>query len=96
MLRYSFPFLETPEAESKRVSCICQNLNQLDLASQMYATDNLGRLVQNVDQSPKGGTPYGPPIMLANTNAWVYGDMKLLADATNATEVTSGLLYPYA
>lgn len=80
------PALNNAEADSKRASCL-QNMKQQEIGFQMYAADNLGKLVQNIDQinTPTGGA----------TNAWVYGNMKSQIDATNAPEIMAGLLYAY-
>jgi prepilin-type N-terminal cleavage/methylation domain-containing protein len=90
------PALSGAKASAKRVSCM-QNLKQVAIGFQMYSADNAGKLVQNLDQL--GSNPYGVdlPIMSSSgTNAWVYGNMKSQKDATNLSEVTSALLYPYA
>ncbi|HEY3854841.1 MAG TPA: type II secretion system protein [Verrucomicrobiae bacterium] len=80
------PVLNNAESDSKRASCL-QNMKQQEIGFQMYAADNLGRLVQNIQQLG--------PIPAIGSNAWVYGNMKSLIDATNVPEVMAGLLYPY-
>jgi prepilin-type N-terminal cleavage/methylation domain-containing protein len=80
------PALNNAEADSKRASCL-QNMKQQEIGFQMYAADNLGKLVQNIDQ-------LGPAPAIGS-NAWVYGNMKSQIDATNVSEVMTGLLYPY-
>jgi prepilin-type N-terminal cleavage/methylation domain-containing protein len=81
------PVLSGAKARSKQISCL-QNLKQLEAAFQMYAADNGGKLVQNV--SLISGANY-----VLGTNAWVFGNMKLLEDATNLSTITRGELFPY-
>ncbi len=81
------PVLASAKARSKQVSCL-ENLKQLEVAFQMYAADNGGKLVQNV--SLITGDIYG-----LGSNAWVYGNMKSLEDATNPSTITLGELFPY-
>jgi prepilin-type N-terminal cleavage/methylation domain-containing protein len=90
------PVLGNAKASSKRAACL-QNMKQLQLGFQMYAADYVGRLVQNLDQmAPTNGTlPGVTPPPDPTTNAWVYGNMKAPADATNISEITTGLLFPY-
>ncbi len=75
------PALSSAKEKANQIRCI-SNHKQLVLAWSLYKDDNNGRLV--VDD-PWGGTNYP---------SWVYGNMLLSADATNAALVTMGLLYP--
>jgi prepilin-type N-terminal cleavage/methylation domain-containing protein len=89
------PVLGNAKASGKRAACL-QNFKQQELGFQMYAADNISRLVQNIDQANVESN--GPPsegASDAGTNAWVYGNMKSATDATNLSEVTGSLLYPY-
>jgi prepilin-type processing-associated H-X9-DG protein len=76
------PALSSAQAKGRRISCL-NNLKQLALASQIYAADNEGKLVENLPQ-------------YRNDNSWVSGDMKNSNDATNLTLITRGKLFPYA
>ncbi len=80
------PALSSAQANSKRASCL-QNLKQQKIGYQMYAADNLGKLVQNIDELIS--------LPALGTNSWVYGNMKIPIDATNVPEVMAGLIYPY-
>jgi prepilin-type N-terminal cleavage/methylation domain-containing protein/prepilin-type processing-associated H-X9-DG protein len=75
------PALSSAKEKANQVRCI-SNHKQLVLAWSLYKDDNGGRLV--VDD-PWGGTNYP---------SWVYGNMLLAQDATNAALVRTGLLYP--
>jgi len=82
------PVLASAKASAKQSSCL-GNLRQLQLAFQMYATDNRGYLAQNISLT----SVINP---LPATNSWVYGNMKNITDATNALPIKSGELFPYA
>lgn len=75
------PALSAAKAKAHQIRCI-SNHRQLALAWSMYKTDNNGRLV--IDD-PWGGTNYP---------SWVYGNMMNPTEATNATLIKSGLLFP--
>lgn len=81
------PVLSSAKANAKQTSCL-GNLRQLEAAFQMYAADNGGYLIQNVEFDPEFNPAFG-------TNAWVYGDMKNQANSTNALLIKSGELFPY-
>jgi prepilin-type N-terminal cleavage/methylation domain-containing protein/prepilin-type processing-associated H-X9-DG protein len=86
------PALSSAKANTKLVAC-GSNLRQLEIAFQSYAADNGGYLTQNV---PLAGEFNSSTIATSlATNAWVYGDMKELNEATNAVLVKSGEVYPY-
>jgi prepilin-type N-terminal cleavage/methylation domain-containing protein/prepilin-type processing-associated H-X9-DG protein len=77
------PALSSAKEKANQIRCI-SNHKQLVLAWLVYKDDNSGHLV--VDD-PWGGTNYP---------SWVYGNMLLPQDATNAILVRTGLLYPLA
>lgn len=79
------PALNTARARSKAAACL-NHVRQLALGWQMYSNDNNGLLVANTPVAP-GGVP--------STNTWVLGDMKSPTQATNATLIQQGRLYPY-
>jgi general secretion pathway protein G len=82
------PAMLSARANTKLVAC-GSNLRQLEIAFQSYAADNGGYLAQNVPAAAE--FDFAP----ANTNAWVYGDMKEPNEATNAVLVQNGEVYPY-
>lgn len=73
----------TAAKDRARSSACLNHLKQLALGSQLYATDNDGRLVENVPAS-------------VGTNSWVQGNMKNAADATNTMFLRLGRLFPYS
>ena len=77
------PGLATGKSKSQRTVCL-NNLKQAGLSFLMYSADNDGRLPRNY------------PLAEAGSNCWVLGDMKVLSDATNATLIRQGKLFPYA
>jgi prepilin-type N-terminal cleavage/methylation domain-containing protein/prepilin-type processing-associated H-X9-DG protein len=82
------PALSLAKAKGNQVACV-NNLKQLVLASQMYAADYNGKLVQNY---PANGSSFnGEPVP-----PWVAGSMKVLSDSTNTTLIRQGKLFPYA
>jgi prepilin-type processing-associated H-X9-DG protein len=81
------PAFPRAKVTSKQTSCLA-NLWQLDLAFQMYASDNGGHLAQNVAFEPQHNPAFG-------TNSWVYGNMKNQSDATNALLLQGGEQFPY-
>lgn len=81
------PALSGAKATGKQASCM-NNLKQTQAAFQSYAADNAGKLVQNVAE----GQPYEASAVI---KSWVYGNMKILAEATNPVPIRQGELYPY-
>jgi prepilin-type N-terminal cleavage/methylation domain-containing protein/prepilin-type processing-associated H-X9-DG protein len=82
------PALSSAKQKAWEAACL-NNHKQLVLAWSMYKDDNRGLLV--IDDPVTGST-------LAGTNypSWVYGNMVVAAEATNATLIQMGLLYNYA
>jgi len=81
------PALSNAKAGGKQASCL-NNLKQAEMACQMYAADNGGKLVLN---APFAGA-FGEN---GATNGWVYGNMKTMADSTNLAYLRNGKLFPY-
>jgi prepilin-type N-terminal cleavage/methylation domain-containing protein/prepilin-type processing-associated H-X9-DG protein len=81
------PALFGAKANTKQAACM-SNLRQLEIAFQSYAADNGGYLTQNV---PLAADP-NPAV---GTNAWVYGNMKISNEATNALLIEIGQQFPY-
>jgi prepilin-type N-terminal cleavage/methylation domain-containing protein len=92
------PALSSAKAKAKRMVCL-NNLKQLATAWTMYYGDNNSRLACCV--------PYHQPLA-TNLNAWVLGNAQTVpqdpsygqldpgaVDATNATCITRGTLFPY-
>lgn len=75
------PTLGMAKEKAKTVSCLNQ-LKQFAAATQMYSGDNAGFLVANLTDG-------------AGTNTWVLGNMKSSYEATNATLLKQGKLFPY-
>ena len=82
------PALSSAKQKAWQAACL-NNHKQLALAWSMYKDDNHGLLV--IDDPVTGST-------LAGTNypSWVYGDMAVPTEATNAWLIQLGLLYGYA
>ncbi len=78
------PALGVAKARAKTIACLNQ-LKQFGVAAQMYAGDNAGFLVSNVDvlRAPTG------------VNVWVSGSMKLDTQATNTALLRQGKIFPY-
>ncbi len=77
------------QAKQKAISASClSNHKQLGLAWSMYANDNNSFLVID-DPVPVGGILGG-----TNSPSWVWGDMTVASDATNASLIQGSLLYP--
>jgi prepilin-type N-terminal cleavage/methylation domain-containing protein len=81
------PALTSAKANTKQVACM-SNLRQLEAAFQMYASDNRSYLAQNV-AAPAYET------QSSSSNAWVYGNMKIVEQATNTVLIKAGELCPY-
>lgn len=79
------PALSSAKQKAWQVACL-NNHKQLALAWSMYKDDNRGLLV--IDDPVTGATLGG-----TNYPSWVYGDMAVATDATNATLIQMGLLY---
>jgi prepilin-type N-terminal cleavage/methylation domain-containing protein/prepilin-type processing-associated H-X9-DG protein len=77
------PVLSSAKAKAWQTGCL-NNHRQLIMAWCMYRDDNNGKLV--IDD-PYGATAYP---------SWVYGEMTVPTDATNATLIQTGLLYDQA
>ena len=82
------PALSRAKQKTWEAACL-NNHKQLVLAWSMYKDDNRGLFV--IDDPVTGST-------LAGTNypSWVYGNMVVATEATNATLIQMGLLYTYA
>jgi type II secretory pathway pseudopilin PulG len=74
------PVLSKAKIKAQRTSCR-SNLHQLSLAWVLYHGDNNGRLVESYP--------------VDNPNAWILGDMRKPADATNMNLLQQGKLYAY-
>jgi len=79
------PSLSAARGKGQRIAC-ANHLKQLVMASQMYAADNGGRLVEN---NPNRGAQ-------ASTNTWVAGDMTVRQDSTNQALIRQSKFFPYA
>ena len=84
------PTLSNAKASGKQASCL-NNLKQSEMACQMYAADNGGKLVQNAAFASPFATLFNEN---EATNGWVYGNMKMVADFTNLSYVRNGRLFP--
>lgn len=80
------PALAGAKARSLQTACL-NNLRQLALATQMYATDNEGRLVGNFPERSAGWQA---------SNSWVGGSMRVTGEVTNTVLLRQGKLFPYA
>lgn len=85
------PALASAKAKAARATCM-GNLRQLDLATQLYAADDDGKLVANFQLVPYPNPPGGD----TGTNVWVFGNMKDIRDSTNVAYIIAGKLFPYA
>src|ERR1700728_2970091 len=83
-----WPALSGAKANSKQVACM-SNLRQLEIAFQSYAADNGGYLTQKLPLTEN------MDVATVGTNAWVYGSMKEVKEATNPVLIKIGELYPY-
>jgi prepilin-type N-terminal cleavage/methylation domain-containing protein/prepilin-type processing-associated H-X9-DG protein len=77
------PALSAAKEKGYQARC-ASNLKQMLLGWTLYKEDNQGRLV--VDD------PWGT----TNDPSWVHGEMSDANDATNATLIQIGLLYPFS
>ncbi len=76
------PALAKAKSKAQQSACL-NNLKQLQLAWVMYCDDNTDNLPTNA-KKPSATTPN-----------WVNGDMSVATDATNATLIQVGQIYPY-
>jgi prepilin-type N-terminal cleavage/methylation domain-containing protein len=73
------PALAKAKAKAHNTNCM-SNLKQLVLCWTMYADDNNDNVAKN---------------WLADTRAWIGGDVSSLTGATNINNIRDGKLYPY-
>src|SRR5438105_4549830 len=73
------PALARAKEKATGISCI-NNLKQMTLAAVLYSVDFNDRILPN---------------LLANTNAWIGGDVSSLPGATNVADIRNGRLFPY-
>lgn len=73
------PALSKAKAKATGISCL-SNTKQLALCWTMYANDHSDTLVKN---------------WLANTNAWIGGNVAAMPGATNKLDIINGRLYVY-
>ena len=78
------PALARAKEKANRVTCL-NNQKQLGIAWESYTGDANGKMVMN-DVEVDGNIPR------STTNSWVIGNCQYDSDATN---ITSGTLYPY-
>ena len=74
------PVLNKAKIKAQRISCT-SNLHQLGYAWKMYSEENNSYLVESYPTN--------------NSNAWVFGDMTIATQATNAALIEQGKLYPF-
>ncbi len=79
------PALGVAKAKAKAIACL-NHLKQSGMAAQMYAGDNAGILVPNLDISR----------VTISSNVWVSGSMKDSSQAISAALLRQGKLFPYA
>ncbi len=77
--------LSKAKGNGRAAGCL-SNMRQFAIAYQMYSSENGGKLTENA--SPEGNEG-------VDTNSWVYGSMKVVADSTNDVPLHAGQLYPY-
>src|SRR5437867_10829486 len=73
------PALAKAKQKATGISCV-SNLKQMTLAAVLYSLDYNDRIIAN---------------FLANTNAWIGGDVSSLPGATNILDIRNGRLFPY-
>lgn len=84
------PVLDKAKQKALESSCL-NNHKQLALSWSIYKNDNNGYLViDDPVQSSSGGDTLGG----TNYPSWVFGDMTQPTQATNASMIQQGLLYP--
>ncbi len=79
------PALSRAKTKAQGISCI-NNLKQLTLAAQIYATDNADRII------PNGITT---ALDASTNNAWIVGNVSAMPDATNEIYIMAGRLWNY-
>ncbi len=79
------PALAKAKQQAITTKCL-SNHRQLELAWNMYASDNNGVLVRN--------DPYLTPGYDSNL-IWILGSMQVYPDLTNVADIINGKLYPY-
>src|SRR5690242_6489486 len=75
------PALSLAKARARQTGCL-NHLRQLAFAGQMYSGDNNGLLVMNIPTTVPGVS-------------WVTGETKNSFQATNASYIQQGKLFPY-
>jgi prepilin-type N-terminal cleavage/methylation domain-containing protein len=75
------PILGKAKSRAQRTQCL-SNLRQLGLSWIIYYQENNGWLAESY--------------CAGNSNAWVMGDMRLAAEATNPDLIRQGKLFPYS
>src|SRR5436305_415750 len=80
------PALSLAKGKAQRIACM-NNLRQLGVGCQIYPADNDGRLLEN--------WPYAIDLTF-ETNCWMHGNMRLSVQATDASLLRTGKLFPYA
>jgi prepilin-type N-terminal cleavage/methylation domain-containing protein/prepilin-type processing-associated H-X9-DG protein len=73
------PALAKAKQKAMGISCV-SNLKQMTLAAVLYSLDYNDKIIPN---------------LLANTNAWIGGNVSVLPDATNVLDIRNGRLFPY-
>jgi prepilin-type N-terminal cleavage/methylation domain-containing protein/prepilin-type processing-associated H-X9-DG protein len=73
------PALSRAKQKAMGISCL-SNLKQMTLAAVVYSLDYSDKIIPN---------------LLANTNAWIGGNVSVLPDATNVLDIRNGRLFPY-
>jgi len=79
------PALSNAKSTAREANCQ-QNLRQLEMAYQMYAADNGGKLAPNVASLQTQD----------QIQTWINDNMQNAQDATNLAKIIAGKLYPYA
>ncbi len=81
------PVLDKAKQKAVQLHCL-NNHKQLALAWSIYKNDNNGFLAIDDPSTGTGGLGW------TNLPSWVYGDMTVSTEATNAAFIQLGLLYP--
>ncbi len=79
------PVLGNAKQKAQGIQCL-NNIRQLQLAWYLYADDNDGKLVPNMDLG-------GPPLV---NNSWVAGDVSGPPGDTDLNNIKKALLFPFA